>query len=100
MSRFKIEQLCFDLKNDENAAKFKNDPEAYLAHYSVTETEKEAIRQGDVGTLYMMGVLTVAIACLAKVLGYNNATYVRKLRDAAGLPEVTEQMEILKRREG
>ena len=99
MSRFKVEQLCFDLQNSENAAKFKTDPEAYFAQYSLTEAEKEAVRQGDVGALYKMDVLTSSIACLAEAFGYSNATYVRRLREAAGLPEVPQQMEILKRRE-
>jgi len=98
LSRFKLEQLCFDLGKGDNAANFKANPVAFLSSYSLTEAEREAIKKGDIETLYKMELLTQALASLSRVLGYDNATYVRELRKAAGLPEVGEQMEILSRR--
>jgi hypothetical protein len=99
MNRFKIEKACFDLEHDQSVRKFRSDPEAYLARYCLSQAEQEAIRKGDMGTLYKMGVLTASMACLARALGYSNLTYVQKLRDAAGLAEVKEQMDVLRKRE-
>jgi hypothetical protein len=93
-----LEQLCFDLSRPGNAANFKADSGRFIASYNLTESEKQAITTGDIEALYRMGVLTQAIASLSRVFGYDNATHVRRLRNAAGLPEVKEQIEILTRR--
>lgn len=98
MSRFKVEEVCFDLGNEVNVMRFKEDLDGFLAHYSLTESEKESIKKGDIGALYKTGVLTQALACLSRALGHDNATHVRKLRAAVGLPEIPEQIDILKRR--
>ena len=98
MSRFEIEKACFDLERDENVRDFRGDADAYLARYRLSQREQEAIRKGDFGTLYKLGVLTASIACLARALGYSNLTYVQKLRDAAGLADVEAQIDILRRR--
>jgi hypothetical protein len=98
MNRFKIEQACFDLEHDENVRQFKSDPEVYLVRYCLSQSEQEAVRRGDIKTLYKLGVLTASLACLARALGYSSAAYVQELRDAAGLPQVKEQMEVLRKR--
>lgn len=98
MSRYKIEELCLALAENTNAARFKNDPEGFMVNYSLKDEEKEAIQKGDVGALYKMGVSTQAIIFLSRAFGHDNATYVSKLREAAGLPEVKEQMDILRKR--
>lgn len=98
MSRYKVEELCFALADGANAAKFKADKDAFIANYALTEAEKEAIKKGDVGTLYRMGVVTQAIIFLSRAFAYDNAAYVSKLRQAAGLPEIKEQLEILRSR--
>jgi hypothetical protein len=90
--------MCFDLGKGDNAVKFKANADAFLSSYSLTDGEREAVKNGDIEALYNMAVLTQALASLSRVFGYDNATYVRKLRKAAGLPEVAEQMEILTRR--
>jgi hypothetical protein len=98
MSRYKVEELCFALTSESNAAKFKVDPDTFIANYALTDVEKEAIKGGDVGALYNMGVNTQAIVFLSRAFGYDNAIYVGKLRAAAGLPEIKEQLDILRKR--
>lgn len=98
MSRYKVEELCFALADSANAAKFKANKETFIANYALTEAEKEAVKKGDVGTLYRMGAVTQAIVFLSRAFGYDNATYVSKLRRAAGLPEIKAQLEILRSR--
>jgi hypothetical protein len=98
MSRFKVEQLCFALTKKENVERFKGNPDLFIAEYPLTNTEKIAVKTCDLGMLYNMGVLTQAISALSRVFGNSNATYVQKLREAAGLPENRDQLEILKNR--
>ena len=98
MSRYKVEELCFSLSDDAKATKFKADPDAFSASFALTEAERQAVTSGDVGALYIMGIITQAILFLSRAFGYDNATYVSKLRQAAGLPKIKEQIEILRRR--
>ena len=101
MSRFKVEECCLDLGNSGNGAKFKADSEGFLANYHpLTETEKEALKSGDIQLLYKMDVTFPALFALARAFGYDTVSYIRKLREAAGLREVKEQIEILQRRSG
>ena len=99
MSRFKVEELCFDLGEPANAASFKNDPESFMARYNLTEPERRAITAGDIGALYKMGVVTQAIMCLSRAFGYDTAIHVAKLREAAGLPVNNKQLTILQKRQ-
>ena len=62
------------------------------------EAEKQAVKSGDLGVLYKLGVVYNAIMALSRVCGYDGVTYVRKLREAAGLPEIKEQIEVLQKR--
>lgn len=52
MSRFKVEELCFDLGNRANLTSFKSNPEAFAARYNLTEGERQAILSGDIGAIY------------------------------------------------
>ena len=99
MSRFKLEQLCFALADKQNAERFKSNPDLFIAEYQpLTDIEKSAVKNCDLALLYRMDVVTQAISALSRVFGNTNATYVQRLREAAGLPENREQMEILKSR--
>lgn len=98
VSRFKVEQLCFALTRKDNVERFKSNPDLFIAEYALTNAEKVAVKNCDIGALYRMGILTQAISALSRVFGNTNATYVQRLREAAGLPENREQLEILKSR--
>jgi hypothetical protein len=98
VSRFRVEELCFALTKKEDVESFKSDPDAFIAKYSLAELEQDAVRNGDIETLYRMGVITQAISALSRAFGNDNATYVRRLRAAAGLPENPEQLQILQSR--
>ena len=98
MSRFKVEVLCFALQHTSNAEKFRADPDGFLSGYSLTRAEREAVTRGDIGALYEMGVSTFALSSLSRAFGYDDVAYVRALRAAAGLPERTDQIEVLQER--
>lgn len=98
MTRIAVEKACFALQSEVKAQQFRADPDALLADYALSEAERAALKRGDVGALYRMDVTYGALGALAKVFGYDDETYVRKLRDAAGLPEDPEQISQLRRR--
>jgi hypothetical protein len=98
MSRYQVEKLCLALGNRENAGKFKADPDAFCSAYDLTPEEKQAIKTADVGALYKMGVNQQVLPALSRTFGEDQAAYVTKLRRAAGLPVLEEQLELLRAR--
>ena len=98
MSRFETEKACFALRRDEGLAAFKQDPDAFLSAFDLTDAERRAIREGDIGFLYTHDVLFGALEPMARLFKYDQEEYVRRLRQAAGLPELPEQTEILRKR--
>lgn len=98
MSRFGAETLCFALRDGKCREHFRTDPDGFLANYSLVDSEKEAIKRGDVGRLFQMGVLPQVLFYLAAAFEYEDVTYVRRLREAAGLPEIKHQMDLLTQR--
>lgn len=98
MSRFETEKACFALRQEAGVAAFREDPDGFLAGFELTEAERKAIKEGDIGFLYTQDVLFGALEPMAKIFKYDQEEYVRRLREAAGLPEVPEQVEILRRR--
>jgi hypothetical protein len=98
MSRSEAERACFELRGTADRVAFQSDPGRYLDGYELDETERRAIINGDVGTLYNHGLIYGAIDALARLFGYGNETYVIRLRQAAGLPILGDQIELLRRR--
>src|SRR4029079_3060083 len=98
MSRFGVEKACFEPHEPASAALFKEAPAAFLARYPLSPDESEAIRVGDIGTLFKMDVVYGALGALSQIFRYDQETYLGRLREAAGLPPSPEQIEILRRR--
>lgn len=98
MSRFDVEKACFALRKGDQAAAFKEDPDAYLALFNLTSDERRAIKDGDIGFLYNLGVVYGALEPIARHFRYDNEAYVTRLREAAGLPECPAQIAVLRRR--
>ncbi len=95
MSRAVVERACFDLKDDENMARFRESPEAFLDAYALTDGERAALTSGDLAFLYRMDTALFALGALSKALGYSRDTYVIHLRQGLGLPEDPEQSRLL-----
>jgi len=92
MSRYGIEKACYDLANADNHKAFLEDPDGYLAGYPLDSAEREMIKAGEVGALYVMDVSGGALAELMRVFNYDMAEYVARLRQATGLPDDAEQL--------
>jgi hypothetical protein len=95
MNRAVVERACFDLKDDENAERFRQSPETFLAAYPLSDAERVALTSGDIAALYRTDIALFALAALAKAHRYSRTDYVARLRAGLGLPEDAEQARLL-----
>jgi hypothetical protein len=57
MSLYHVQKLIYELNRDPNTSKrFKENMDDLLANYDLTDEELAAIRQPDIGLLYVLGV--------------------------------------------
>ena len=57
MSLYYLQKVIYELNRDEKAReKFESDEDAFLAEFDLTEEEMGALKQPDVGLLYVLGV--------------------------------------------
>ena len=83
MSVFAVNHLCRELLRDHAfRAAMKTDPAKALASLDLTEAERRALLEGDVGTLYRMGVNAFLMGYLARfeVCGLNVGNYNERMR--------------------
>ena len=66
---FRLNRMCGSLCSPENRAAFKQDEEAYLAKYALTEEEKNLIRKRDFGGLIHAGLNIYWMLKLGSVTG-------------------------------
>ena len=86
MSLFQVQQCLFDyLRALENAPPGEK-PEISLDGYDLSEEERRALREQDVGAIYAMGTHPVIVNGYCRALGYKRADY-RPLLQAAASPE-------------
>jgi hypothetical protein len=100
MSRFAVEKACYDLRDPANVELLSESPDTYLGRYDLTAPEREAIRDGDIGTLYAMDVAQGALGALMRAHDDDMATFVTKVRTTLGIPLDENQLEILRARAG
>ena len=75
MSLYEVQQCLFDyLRAMENAPPGER-PDIVTEGYELTEDERTALTQGDVGTFYTMGVHPVIINGYCRAMGYKRADY-------------------------
>jgi hypothetical protein len=98
MSRVSIEKACLGLMQKENIDSFRSVPEQYLSRFALSDSERNAIREGQLGSLFLMDVNYVALNTLARALGFDDEAYVSQLRSAAHLSENPQQLDTLRRR--
>ena len=89
MSIISVNNLCRDVARDATLREaFLRDPKGALAKYprKFTEDERTALLNGDVGTLYQMGVNAYWMGYLARhgIFGLTIETYSERVRAAAG----------------
>jgi hypothetical protein len=63
MSLYSVQKLLFHLNNDARvSARFDVERDALIDEYALSDTERKAVVDGDVGTLYVMGVAPLLLA--------------------------------------
>jgi hypothetical protein len=82
MSLYHLQKMMYRV-NRESAVKtaFLQDPEALLDQYRLSPDERRAIREDDIGRLYVMGVNGQILMHYAAWRGFEWDRYVRAMRD-------------------
>jgi Aromatic-ring-opening dioxygenase LigAB, LigA subunit len=82
MSLYNVQKLLFQLNRDPAVRRrFDNEFETLLADYELTEEEQRALRDPDIGLLYVMGVNGQILMHYAALRGYEWHTYMEAMRE-------------------
>ena len=82
MSLYNVQKFLFELNRDESAQeKYRADLEALLNDFELTEDEASALREGDIGLLYVLGVNGQILMHYAAFLGIEWFDYLELMRE-------------------
>jgi len=84
MSVYQVNKLLYMTDNDPAFRKrMKEEPEAALKEFRLTEEEYNALTSGSVGKLHQMGVHTFLLNHLSRyeLFGVNRDNYLERIRD-------------------
>ena len=68
---YALNAMCYSFNQAENRAAFVEDEEAYMDRFSLTEEQREAVRNSDVLAMLSAGGNVYYLAKLAGILGLN-----------------------------
>jgi len=81
MSLYSLQKLLYQLNRDPRARqRFAEDFEGLLSEYELTPEELNAVRQPDIGLLYVMGVNGQILMHYAALRGYEWKAYIEAMR--------------------
>lgn len=82
MSLYNVQKLMYQLNRDPAVRKrFDTDFESLLAEYDLTEEEQLALRDADIGLLYVMGVNGQLLMHYAALRGFEWNAYIEAMRE-------------------
>jgi hypothetical protein len=82
MSLYHVQKLIFQLNRDPAIRKrFDEDFDSLLADYELTGEEQLALRDPDIGLLYVMGVNGQLLMHYAALRGFEWNAYIEAMRD-------------------
>ena len=83
MSLYAVQKLLFHLNNDPDVRlRFEEERDVVLAGYALTDEERRALAQADVGRLHLMGVHPLLLAPFAGRSGLKWPDYLAALQRA------------------
>ena len=83
MSLYYVQKLLYNLNRDPRLqAQYLDDQELVLKDYPLDEEELAALRQADIGLLYILGVNGQILMHYAAMCGYEWTQYIQAMRDA------------------
>ena len=82
MSLYYVQKLLYQLNRDEHIrTRFDKDRDALLEEYQLTDEERTAIAEGDIGLLYVMGVNGQILMHYAALIGQEWDEYIAAMRE-------------------
>lgn len=82
MSLYQLSKLLFQLNRDEQLQeRFRSQPEAAITPFQLTEEERRAVLEPDIGLLYVLGVNGQILMHFAAFCGIEWADYLQRMRD-------------------
>ena len=82
MSLYSVQKLLYQLNRDANVrARFDDDLDGLLREYPLTDEERSAIIDGDIGLLYVMGVNGQILMHYAALIGQEWDEYLEAMRE-------------------
>ena len=83
MSLYSVQKVLFRMNKDAVAReRYKTDRDALLAEYALTDEERRALAEADVGRLHLMGVHPLLLAPFAGRSGLKWPDYLAALQRA------------------
>ena len=82
MSLYHLQKFLYHLNRDPRVQqRHANDLDALLDEYELTDEEREAIRAGDIGKIYVLGANGQLLMHFAALLGMPWADYIEAMRE-------------------
>ena len=82
MSLYYVQKLLYQLNRDTLVRqRFTADRAAVLAEYELTDEERAAIEQGDIGLLYVMGVNGQILMHYSALIGQKWDEYISSMKE-------------------
>lgn len=82
MSLYQLQKFLYVLNRDENAQQhYREDLESLIGQYDLTDEEANALRDGDIGLLYVLGVNGQILMHYAAFLGIEWFDYLDLMRE-------------------
>ncbi|WP_427452871.1 aromatic ring-opening dioxygenase subunit LigA [Litorimonas sp. WD9-15] len=82
MSLYQVQKLLYQLNRDPaTQARFKTDVDGLLSDYKLTDDEKNWLRAGDVGELYIHGVNGQILMHYAAFIGQEWDEYIQAMKE-------------------
>jgi len=81
MSLYQVQKLLYQIHNQlDLRAQFSAAPAPVMADFKLTEIEKRALLEKDMGTLYRMGVNPWLLLQYANITGVKTPDYLRQIK--------------------
>lgn len=82
MSLYYVQKVLYQLNRDPGVRKrFEADRKGLLDEYELTDEERTALLEGDIGLLYVMGVNGQILMHYAALLGHPWDVYIQSMKD-------------------
>jgi hypothetical protein len=86
MSLYQLSKLLYQLNRDEDfKTQFRANPQAAAKPFALTEEERRAVLEPDIGLLYVLGVNGQILMHYAAFWGIEWADYLQRMRDGVKL---------------